>query len=153
MRYPIAFKWLLKKTVDVELLLVWGVVPFVIFLSWVGMSTSGHTKRVTVNAIVLIAYSVGNAAGPFMWQAKYKPRNKVPFTIISACSLASAITLFVTRQYLAYQNKKRDEEAAAGADKEDKYDEVYITVMENGKAMERKVDRVRFIFVLLRSLA
>jgi len=120
---------------------IWGVIPFVIFLSWVGMSTSGHTKRVTVNAIVLIAYCVGNAAGPFMWQAKYKPRNKVPFAIISACSLASAITLLVTRQYLAHQNKKRDEEAAAGADKEDKYDEVYITVMEDGKAVERKVDR------------
>jgi len=120
---------------------IWGIVPFVIFLSWAGMSTSGHTKRVTVNAIVLIAYSVGNAAGPFMWQAKYKPRNKVPFAIISACSVASALTLLVTRQYLAHQNKKRDEEAAAGVDKGDKYDEVYITVMEDGSAVEKKVDR------------
>jgi hypothetical protein len=108
------------------------------------MSTSGHTKRVTVNAIVLIAYSVGNAAGPFMWQAKYKPRNKVPFTIITVCSAVSAFTLFVTRQYLAYQNKKRDEEAAAVVEKGDKYDEVYITVMEDGKAVEKKVDRVCF---------
>ena len=107
------------------------------------MSTSGHTKRVTVNAVVLIAYSIGNAAGPFIWQAKYKPRNQVPFAIISACSVASAFTLFVTRQYLAYQNKKRDDEDAAGANKEDKYDEVYITVMEDGKAVEKKVDRVR----------
>jgi len=129
------------KTSDHELLPVWGIVPFVIFLSWAGMSTSGHTKRVTVNAIVLIAYSVGNAAGPFMWQAKYKPRNKVPFAIISACSVASALTLLVTRQYLAHQNKKRDEEAAAGVDKGDKYDEVYITVMEDGSAVEKKVDR------------
>jgi ACS family allantoate permease-like MFS transporter len=105
------------------------------------MSTSGHTKRITVNAVVLIAYSIGNAAGPFIWQAQYKPRNQVPFAIISACSVASAFTLFVTRQYLAHQNKKRDEEAAAGA-KEDKHDEVYITVMEDGKAVEKKVDRV-----------
>ena len=118
--------------------LVWGIVPFVIFLSWVGMSTSGHTKRITVNAVVLIAYSAGNAAGPFIWQEKYRPRNKVPFAVISACSAASAFTLFVTRQYLAYQNKKRDDEAA-----EDEYDEVYITVMEGGKAVEKKVDRVR----------
>jgi len=119
---------------------IWGIVPFVIFLSWVGMSTSGHTKRITVNAVVLIAYSVGNAAGPFIWQARYKPRNKVPFAIISACSIASAFTLFVTRQYLAYQNKKRDDEAAAGAIA-DKYGEVYITVMEDGKAVEKRVDR------------
>jgi ACS family allantoate permease-like MFS transporter len=119
-----------------------GVVPFVVFLSWVGMSTSGHTKRITVNAVVLIAYGIGNAAGPFIWQAKYRPRNQVPFAIITACSVASAFTLFVTRQYLAHQNKKRDEEDAAGANRESKQDEVYITVMEDGKAVEKKVDRV-----------
>ena len=130
---------------NLDFSLVWGIVPFVIFLSWVGMSTSGHTKRITVNAIVLIAYAVGNAVGPFMWQAKYKPRNKVPFAIISACSVASAFTLFITRQYLSYQNKKREEEAAAGTGKEDKYDQVYITVMEGGQSVEKKVDRVCFI--------
>jgi len=106
------------------------------------MSTSGHTKRITVNAVVLIAYSAGNAAGPFIWQEKYRPRNKVPFAVISACSAASALTLFVTRRYLAYQNKKRDDETAAAGITEEKYDGVYITVMENGKAAEKKVDRV-----------
>lgn len=107
------------------------------------MSTSGHTKRVTVNAIVLVAYAIGNAAGQFIWQAQYKPRNRVPFIIISACSVGSALTLFVTRQYLAYENKKRDREAAEGADGADKYEDVYITVMENEKAVEKRVDRVR----------
>jgi len=107
------------------------------------MSTSGHTKRITVNAVVLIAYSAGNAAGPFIWQEKYRPRNKVPFAVISACSAASAFTLFVTRQYLAYQNKKRDGEVAASGTTREKYDEVYITVVEDGKAVEKKVDRVR----------
>ena len=106
------------------------------------MSTSGHTKRITVNAVVLIAYSAGNAAGPFIWQEKYRPRNKVPFAVISACSVASAFTLLVTRQYLAYQNKKRDDEAAAAGIIGEKYDEVYITVIENGKAVEKRVDRV-----------
>jgi hypothetical protein len=108
------------------------------------MSTSGHTKRVTVNSIVLIAYSVGNAVGPFTWQTRYKPRNRVPFAIISTCSTASALTLFVTRQYLAYQNRKREEENAAGGVKEDKYDRVYITVMEDGKAVEKKVRQGKF---------
>lgn len=116
------------------------------------MSTSGHTKRITVNAIVLIAYSVGNAAGPFIWQAKYKPRNRVPFAIISACSAASAFILFITRQYLAYQNKKKEEGVATGSDKDDKYDEVYITVTEGGKILEKRVDRVRFILIAPLSL-
>lgn len=112
------------------------------------MSTSGHTKRITVNAIVLVAYAVGNAAGPFIWQAKYKPRNKVPFAIISACSVASASILFATRQYLARQNKKKDEQAAAEGGNGDKYDDVYITVTEDGKTFEKKVDRVCFIVIL-----
>lgn len=47
---------------------------FVLALSWLTNVTAGHTKKVTVNAIMLIAYCVGNAAGPFMWQAKYEPR-------------------------------------------------------------------------------
>lgn len=51
-----------------------GTTGFVLSLSWLSSVTSGHTKRVTVNAIMLISYCVGNAAAPFMWQAKYRPR-------------------------------------------------------------------------------
>jgi hypothetical protein len=51
-----------------------GTTGFVLSLAWVSNVTAGHTKRVTVNAIMLSAYCVGNAAGPFMWQSKYKPR-------------------------------------------------------------------------------
>jgi len=28
----------------------------------------------TTNAIILIAYAIGNAAGPFMWKKAYQPR-------------------------------------------------------------------------------
>lgn len=57
-----------------QALIVIGTTSFVIALSWVSSVTAGHTKRVTVNSIMLSAYCIGNAAGPFMWQAKYKPR-------------------------------------------------------------------------------
>lgn len=46
----------------------------VLCYGWVSQTTAGHTKRVTTNAIVLSAFCVGNAAGPFMWKDKYKPR-------------------------------------------------------------------------------
>jgi MFS transporter, ACS family, allantoate permease len=51
-----------------------GTTGFVLALSWVSAVTAGHTKRVTVNAIILSAYCIGNAAGPLMWQQRYKPR-------------------------------------------------------------------------------
>ncbi|KZT03216.1 uncharacterized protein LAESUDRAFT_762192 [Laetiporus sulphureus 93-53] len=58
---------------------------FVLALSWFTNIAAGHTKKVTVKAIMLIAYCVGNAAGPFMWEAKYTPRNHIPRTIIGIC--------------------------------------------------------------------
>ena len=47
---------------------------FAIALSWLPSVTAGHTKRVTTNAIMLIAYCVGYASGQFMWRAEYAPR-------------------------------------------------------------------------------
>jgi len=52
-----------------------GTTGFVLSLSWLSTVTAGHTKRITVNAIMLSAYCIGNAAGPFLWQANYKPRS------------------------------------------------------------------------------
>ena len=51
-----------------------GTTGFVLALSWLSTVTAGHTKRITVNAVMLSAYCIGNAVAPFMWQAKYKPR-------------------------------------------------------------------------------
>ncbi|KZP15481.1 MFS general substrate transporter [Athelia psychrophila] len=51
-----------------------GTTGYVLALSWLSTVTAGHTKRVTVNAILLSGYCVGNAVAPFMWQEKYKPR-------------------------------------------------------------------------------
>ena len=51
-----------------------SITGFVLSLSWLSNVAAGHTKRVTTNAIMLVAYCVENAAGPFMWQAQYLPR-------------------------------------------------------------------------------
>lgn len=51
-----------------------GSTGYVISLAWITSVTCGHTKRITTNAIVLIAYCCGNALGPVMWEKQYKPR-------------------------------------------------------------------------------
>jgi hypothetical protein len=69
-----------------------SVPGFVLSLSWLNSVTAGHTKKVSAlqlievtpqveinlqvvtNAIMLSAYCIGNAAGPFMWKTQYKPR-------------------------------------------------------------------------------
>ncbi|KAG6902417.1 hypothetical protein C0995_000343 [Termitomyces sp. Mi166 len=39
-----------------------GTTGFVLSLSWLSNVTSGHTKRITVNAVMLCAYCIGNSA-------------------------------------------------------------------------------------------
>jgi len=42
------------------------------FPRWVSAATL--TPGTTTNAIILSAYAIGNAAGPFMWKKQYQPR-------------------------------------------------------------------------------
>ncbi|KAF5365556.1 hypothetical protein D9757_010907 [Collybiopsis confluens] len=114
-----------------------GTTGFVLALAWLSSVTAGHTKRITTNAIMLSAYCIGNAVAPFMWQAKYKPRNHVPWTIIGICYGCGMILLLVIRFYLAHQNKLRDAEPY-----DDQYDNVYIErVNEDGSVEEVKVQK------------
>jgi len=114
-----------------------GTTGFVLSLSWLSSVTAGHTKRVTVNAIMLSAYCIGNSAGPFMWQAKYKPRNHVPWIIIGICYVCCMGLLLAIRHVLSSENKRRDNEPI-----DDTFDDVYIERMGKDGEMEKvKVDK------------
>jgi len=114
-----------------------GTTGFVLALSWVSSVTAGHTKRVTTNAIMLSAYCIGNAAAPFMWQQKYKPRNHVPWLIIGICYACCMALLLLIRFHLNRQNKIRDAEP-----RDDSYDNVYIErVNDDGTVDEIKVEK------------
>ncbi|KAI0284710.1 MFS general substrate transporter [Russula aff. rugulosa BPL654] len=109
----------------------------VLALIWVSQTTAGHTKRVTTNAIMLSGYCIGNAAGPFMWKKKYKPRNHVPWIIIGICFLLCMVLMFSIRVLLARENKRRDAEPP-----DDSYDEVYVVrIDEEGNRVEVKVSK------------
>ncbi|KAF8264097.1 MFS general substrate transporter [Lactarius quietus] len=110
---------------------------YVIALAWVSQTTAGHTKKVTTNAIMLSGYCIGNAAGPFMWQAKYKPRNHVPWMIFGICEVACMCLLFAIRVLLSRENKRRDAEPV-----DDAYDNVFITkIDQDGNRVEMKVSK------------
>ncbi|THH04217.1 hypothetical protein EW145_g5684 [Phellinidium pouzarii] len=114
-----------------------GTTGFVLSLAWVNQTTAGHTKRVTMNAIMLIAYCVGNALGPQMWLQKYSPRNLVPWVVITICYVICPMLLMLLRYILNAENKRRDKEPL-----DDTYDDVWVKVTdENGKLVEKKVDK------------
>ncbi|KAJ7632864.1 major facilitator superfamily domain-containing protein [Roridomyces roridus] len=119
-------------------LTIFAITPFAISLGWLSSLTAGHTRRTTANAIMLVAYGLGNAVGPFMWKAQYQPRNHVPWAIITACSVGSALLLVVIRFTYAAENKRRD---TSSPDK-DNFDEFYIAeIQADGTTVEKKVDR------------
>lgn len=113
-----------------------SVPGFVLSLSWLNSVTAGHTKKVVTNAIMLSAYCIGNAAGPFMWKTQYKPRNHVPWAVIGACYVACPVLLLVIRAVLVRENKVRDAEPV---DDEEEY--VIEKITEDGKRVEVKVDK------------
>ncbi|KAJ7121937.1 major facilitator superfamily domain-containing protein [Mycena filopes] len=115
-----------------------GTTGFVISLSWVALVTAGHTKRVTTNAIMLIAYCIGNAVGPFMWKDKYKPRNRIPWLVIGLCYIICMGLLLVIRRLLVVENRRRD----AAPKTDDPYDNVYVERLSSAGVMEKvKVDK------------
>ncbi|KAJ3752564.1 MFS general substrate transporter [Lentinula raphanica] len=93
----------------------------VLMLSWLNAVTAGQTKKITVNAIMLCAYCIGNAAGPFMWKQKYKPRNHVPWAVIGACYVSAITLLLLLRLYMSRENRKRDKEPQDEAAETDVY--------------------------------
>jgi len=114
-----------------------GTTTYAIPLAWVSQTTAGHTKRVTTNAVMLSGYCIGNAAGPFMWQAKYKPRNHVPWITIGVCEVACICLLFAIRVLLSRENKRRDAEPL-----NDAYDNVFLTkIDQDGNRVEMRVSK------------
>jgi len=113
------------------------ITAFVMALGWVSATTAGHTKKVTMNAIMLVGYCIGNAVGPFMWEQKYKPRNHVPWIVIGVCYVVSIILLLIIRAHLVSENKRRDAEPI-----DTTYDDVYLEVKGSDGVMEKvKVDK------------
>lgn len=96
--------------------------------SWVGANYAGHTKKVsslsllsitftdtikvTMNAILLISFCLGNIIGPLTFRAADAP-NYVPakITIIVTCATAVVLTLML-RFYYQWENKRRDRRAS-----------------------------------------
>ncbi|KAL5525305.1 hypothetical protein ACEPAF_9175 [Sanghuangporus sanghuang] len=105
--------------------------------AWVTQATAGHTKRITMNAILLIAESLGNTIGPQMWLDRFAPRYHVPWAIIAICYSSAAVLLLIQRYVLNRENKKRDTETPDRI-----YDDVWIKVTdENGDITEKRVDK------------
>lgn len=80
---------------------------YVLFLSCVASNTSGYTKKIWVNAIILMGYTCGNIIGPLIMTS-----NQAPLYLggVLGCIGANAVIVVLVigiRIWMARQNKKK----------------------------------------------
>lgn len=112
-----------------------GVMPltFICILSSIASNVAGHTKKVTVNAIFLIGYCVGNLIGPQTFKANEAPNYSSAKAAMVGCSAATILVQIIIWIYYVYENKKRDKktEVAAEFERIENHEFADLTDMQN----------------------
>ncbi|KAH9898969.1 allantoate permease [Xylariomycetidae sp. FL2044] len=79
-----------------------------ILYSYSAANYAGHTKKVTMNAVVLISFCVGNIIGPLTFRDADKP-DYLPAKIVIVASTAVAVLLTAALvAYYVWENRRRD---------------------------------------------
>lgn len=81
---------------------------FICVLSCVASNVAGHTKKTTVNAIVLVGYCVGNLIGPQTFLTLQAPNYTTALTCMVAFSTIALILLVVLYFSYKWHNKKKE---------------------------------------------
>ncbi|PLB46274.1 putative allantoate permease [Aspergillus steynii IBT 23096] len=87
--------------------------PYVLSTSLPMANTSGHTKKLTMNAIFFLAYCVGNIIGPQTFQSSDAPSYAHGYSGLLGCIVAAMVSISAYGALCYWENKKRDAEQAA----------------------------------------
>lgn len=85
-----------------------GAIP--LLMSLVGANYKGVTKKMTMTALLFIAYCAGNIAGPQFFRAGEAPHYNTAFRAILVCYCLVVGLALVLRCYLQWLNAKRERE-------------------------------------------
>ena len=81
-------------------------------LSLAMSNVAGHTKRLTVNAIVFCAYCTGTIIGPQVFLTRDAPRYIIAFSTHMGCYVLLVLVIVFLRFNLSARNKAKDRLAA-----------------------------------------
>ncbi|KIW62037.1 hypothetical protein PV05_02090 [Exophiala xenobiotica] len=87
--------------------------PYIVGLSVVGANTAGHTKKVTVNAMMFISYCVSNIVSPQFFKTNQAPLYPLGFGAILGSYILSLITISIYMFLCWWENKRRNARDAA----------------------------------------
>lgn len=76
--------------------------------SYSAANYAGHTKKVTMNAVLLISFCLGNIIGPLTFRDADKPRYLPAKIVIVASTAVAVVTTGVLMTYYAWENRRRD---------------------------------------------
>lgn len=101
-----------------------------IMYSLAGANVAGHTKKVSMNAILLMSFCLGNILGPLTFRTEDEP-NYIPAKIAIVVTISVAIVFtFALRTYYVLENRRRDRSQVVGYQDNEFLD---MTDRENGE--------------------
>ncbi|KAE9969697.1 hypothetical protein EG328_006712 [Venturia inaequalis] len=90
-----------------------GSTALPLLLSLVGSNLKGSTKKMTVTAILFLAYCAGNVIGPQLFKMDEAPHYNTAFEAIMICYALVVFLAMGLRFYLITVNKRRSKEEAS----------------------------------------
>ncbi|KAM5342279.1 hypothetical protein ACJ41O_013245 [Fusarium nematophilum] len=89
--------------------------PYIVALGINTANTAGHTKKVTTNALIFIAYCVSNIVAPQFFRSHQAPLYPLGIAAILGSYILAMIAIILYALYCWYENKRRDSfDASAG---------------------------------------
>ncbi|KAL2813607.1 major facilitator superfamily domain-containing protein [Aspergillus granulosus] len=92
--------------------------PYVLSTSLPMANTSGHSKKLTTNAIFFLSYCVGNIIGPQAFQADDAPSYSKGYEGLLACLVVAIFSIGAYGVLCRWENNRRDREMEEGAGEE-----------------------------------
>jgi hypothetical protein len=80
---------------------------YILFLGSITANTSGYTKKILTNAIVLIGYTVGNMIGPLIMTSNQAPLYVGGVAGCIAANVVAMVTFIAIRIWMARMNKMK----------------------------------------------
>lgn len=86
--------------------------PYVLSISLPLANSSGHSKKVTMNAIFFVSYCIGNIIGPQCFQASDAPAYTQGYSGLMACIVVAMFAISGYGILCNLENKRRDRKVA-----------------------------------------
>jgi ACS family allantoate permease-like MFS transporter len=87
--------------------------PYIVSVGLAAANAAGHTKKVTVNALIFMVYYVSNIVRPFFFKAIPAPLYPMGMTAMLVSYEVSMILICIYMSMCYFDNRKRDAEDAA----------------------------------------